>query len=462
MPLHQCDCVNEGTPKPCAYPNSCNNESEEDLADDTAIDTEDDVEILGEKIKGEWIPLTSSSELTQQSKAPEKEAIRHDDSIKSEIMASVEEVDVHQASLDSLKRLNEKLRMLCEMVERRAAPKATSGALSDDDEVEILSEKNSIRPSSTPQKGIRKSLKLACNTPSSDNDIEILSEKTNAGQATSFPQVNPVDQINADEGKPVESKGSLEPAHDEELEIKVVPSSDKKLEPSRDAKQSLWERIQEFKAVSKQFSAGKSIAKPKKQRKLSSSSEDQGISRLVARMEMMRLNQEFTKALNNYLYSENFFPYETEDFIVKAREVILSRWWSMNCKGIHVIIFSEGFTDQIHPCYWGNVLDEDLLESLHVQTGRVNQTLFAVEKGIRGENVVKLSELSEGEIDKGKIGSQCVANFQHRKIFAKIYKYSGTMQLIQEGHGKRMTCYYDQVTLAHSHKKEVWCRKYDL
>ena len=127
-----------------------------------------------------------------------------------------------------------------------------------------------------------------------------------------------------------------------------------------------------------------------------------------------------------------------------------------------MIIFSEGFCDRIHPHYWGNELNEDLLENLHVQSGRTNQTLFVNEKGIYGQDVVNLDELTEGEVCKEKIGSQCVVNFQHKKIFAKSHKRSKTIRLIQEGYGKRMTCYLDQKTRTHSHKKEVWCKKYNL
>ena len=512
MSLHQCDCINEGTLKPCAYPNSCGDESEEDSANDTPTDTGDDLEILAEKIKGIWLPPTSLGKLNKQPEVFEKKPAKPQDSTKhkenktlesinevfdndKKVEAPVDKVGTYQSSLASLKKLNEQLeKTLGEMSvnhekptqpEEKVAVKVASDALDGDGEVEILGEKiNTTRPSSVSSKkaskrpktfkkksetrkkpakpDLEKPSKLASNTSSSDNEIEILTEKTSTDRSPPASPTNANNQIDAAKERLEENKSSTEPAPNKTPETMVVPIDDKKLESCKGVKPSLWDRIQEFKAASKQLSTTESIIKKKKQRKLLNSSEDPELQKLAARMEMMKLNHEFTRALNNFLYSKNFFPNEAEDFIVMAREVVLSRWWSMSSRGIHVILFSEGFSDRIHPCYWGNVLDENLLEKLHEQTGRVNQTIFAVEKGVCGEDIVKLSELSEGEVNKKEVGSQCIANFQHKRIFAKIYKYSGTMHLIQEGHGKRMTCYFDQITLAHSHKKEVWCQKYNL
>ena len=402
MPLHQCDCINDATPKSCAYHDASDDELEKSLVEkshtesskrNSYADGDNEVEILAERIGKNWTPLAILKNVNKRAKRIKKKPL------KTKSRKKPKRNDSLQLSTEIDKKYEAAILHLC----------ALGVDFNSDKEDEVKTLAGSSGKNLTPLKPLIKK-----------QETKFLKEE----------QIKP-------------------------LKTTVALADNNEFKSSKGTGLSLWERIQKFKKTSKQFSA-------KKQCKLIDGGNDLELQKLIAQMEMMKLDHEFTKSLNATLHSKVFLPYETEDLISLAREVIMSRWRSMSSRGMHIITFSEGFSNRIHPNYWGNELDEDLLENLHIQSGKVNQTLFVNEKGIYGRDVVNLDKLTEGEVRKEDIGSQCAVNFQHKKIFAKYHKCSKTMKLIQEGHGRRMTCYLDQKTRAHSHKKEVWCKKYNL
>ena len=408
MPLHQCDCINDATPKSCAYHDASDDELEKSLIEKSHTESskrnscangDNEVEILAERIGKNWTPLAILKNVNKRAKRIKKKPLKTKSRNKSKRNDSL------QSSTEIDRKYEAAILHLC-------------------------------------------ALGVDFNNDKGD-EVKTLARSNGRNRTPLKPLTSASKQIKKQETK------LLKEAQTKPLKTTVALADNNELKSSTNTGLSLWERIQEFKKTSEQFSA-------KKPCKLIDVGNDLELQKLIAQMEMMKLDHEFTKSLNATLHSKVFLPYETEDLISLAREVIMSRWRSMRSRGMHIIIFSEGFSNRIHPNYWGNELDEDLLENLHVQSEKINQTLFVSEKGICGRNVVNLDKLTEGEVRKEDIGSQCAVNFQHKKIFAKYHKCSKTMRLIQEGYGRRMTCYLDQKTRAHSHKKEVWCKKYNL
>lgn len=451
--LDQCDCGDEEMLRFCTCHDSSDDESEEDSGVDSSTDGDNE---------GSSDDSGDEMEISADDSGDEMETSADDSGDEVEILADDSGDEVEVLADDS----DDEVEILAERIGRNWTPLvslAEKGKCKRDVERKPLNNEGAAEPElSKPYKPCdppKKESQPSEDSWSSTNEDAIEPEP-------SKPPKNRDASTEKEESQPSEDSWSstngdvIEPEPSKPPKTGDISADREESRPSEVSWRSLWDRIQNFKANSKTPST--TIKRERKRPKVSNTLEGPELQKLIAQMEMMKLNREFSDVLNASLHSQNFLPYETENLMVSARESVMSRWSKMSAQGIYVVIFSEGFCDRLHPNYWGNKLNEDLLEKLHEQEGRINKTLYSVEKEIRGQDIVNLEALKTGKIHRGEIASGCVANFLHTKIFARSHGRPKSMQLVQEGLGKRMTCFIDQASRTHAHKKEVWCSKYDL
>ena len=285
MPLHQCDCINDATFKSCAYHDASDDESEESLVENfhtesndrnSYADSDSEVEVLAERIGKNWTPLTTLKNVNKRVRKVEKKPLRTKSRIKPE-------------QSDSLQ---------------------SSTIIDKNYEAAILD-----------------LYAVAIDFGNDEGDeVKALVGSTGKNWTSLKPLISASKRIREVETKLLENKSHPKPEQTKPPKITVVLADKNELKPSEGTELPLWERIQEFKKISRQFST-------KKRCKLIDDGNDTELQKLNAQMEMKKLDQEVTKALNATLHSKDFLPYETEDLISLAREVIMSRWRNMSSRG---------------------------------------------------------------------------------------------------------------------------------
>ena len=194
------------------------------------------------------------------------------------------------------------------------------------------------------------------------------------------------------------------------------------------------------------------------------SKRDKGILQmktiLKAHSELDLINRASGRAFDKFLKTNDIPLSEVEKMNLEAEDAIKIRAELLKSMGAHMIIFSEGYGDRLHPNYWGKQLNQNLLNSIHRSQRDPTSTISKIEEGIPNEGTITVHQTSTPQ-PWYKTPPQCTTSFLlKRKICPQYDITSGIVCLIQEGEEKRMTCLFESNKMTHAHKKEIWSKDY--